>query len=170
MLFARWAGSCLCAAGVSTVVLAPAARRSVIGGRARSFGHCAARHTRVTKLRARHVIARRSSLSLRGVRARGAGMCARARRVCARDPSCYCLNLEKMRAALLPGGCVVCPLCGGPTSTLQYSMTLADRRGVTPVVENNSRYGYAISMQRKCAASDVCGQVRKNWEWSLWQE
>jgi hypothetical protein len=80
------------------------------------------------------------------------------------------LNLEKMRAALLPGGCVVCPLCGGPTSTLQYSMTLADRRGVTPVVENNSRYGYAISMQRKCAASDVCGQVRKNWEWSLWQE
>ena len=77
VVVARRAGVCVRAAGVSTVVLAPAARRSVIGGRGRSFGHCGAPSslncTRASRARHEssrtcHVIARRSSLSSRGVR------------------------------------------------------------------------------------------------------
>jgi hypothetical protein len=68
----------------------------------------------------------------------------------------YLFNLGKMRAKRLAEGKVKCPLCGGATKPLQYSLSLDNRSGIVPIVESDASFSYAAAMQRHCL-SKRCG-------------
>ena len=66
----------------------------------------------------------------------------------------YLLNLSKQRPVLLSKP--LCPLCRSATRSLQCSLTMSDRKGITLVLETDSSYGYLASWQRSCLAAN-CG-------------
>jgi hypothetical protein len=65
----------------------------------------------------------------------------------------YLLNLSKTRAPLLEDGEVQCVLCRGPTRSRKYSLSLCDRSGIVPIVENDAAFGYMAAMQRQCLST-----------------
>ena len=70
----------------------------------------------------------------------------------------YMINLEKTRPKQLAEGKVTCPLCAGKTKPVQYSLSLGDRTGIVPIVENDASFSYVAAMQRQCG-SGQCGCI-----------
>ena len=70
----------------------------------------------------------------------------------------YVINLEKTRPKQLAEGKVACPLCAGKTKPVQYSLSLGNRTGIVPIVENDASFSYVAAMQRQCG-SGQCGCI-----------